>query len=323
MKLPLPARLKNWIRYCLKWFGYHKEFYSCYYVQKGICFYFNNKVHTCCYYGYIKENGTICDVNDSHLERKIRTKRRELFAAHRRGVSLGCMDCPCFKKDQWQQSDRIQHVVLNHFVSCNLNCVHCGYMKMDVKDTKHEHVLRAIKELFDSGGIRAGASFDIGGGEPSIQRGLDPIIEFILLKGSSIHINTNGTHYVDLYARGCLNGVISLTLTPDAGSRDVYLAIKGADYCAQVWQNIAHYVSSTGGKAEVKIILEAGNIADIGNMIDQLAAAKVKRFVVDMDLTIKPEDREKYRQSIRLLVDGAAERAISAIKGHHLPRELW
>ena len=316
-------RTKQMFRAARELLNSRREFESCQYVRDGIGFYFDNKVHTCCYYPFIKENGTICAVDDPLIARKIAEKKRGIFVQHRRGNHLGCRGCPCFRKAKWRQSGKIAHVTLNHFLSCNLHCRHCGYMNLLAKDTKHDLVLGAIKELYLGKLIDARTRFDVGGGEPSIQRGLDQIIEYVLSQGNAIHINSNGTTYINLYARGCRDGQIALTLTPDAGSREVYLDIKGSDLFDQVWNNIARYVDFTEGKVEVKCILEEGNVSDAENMLKQLEGTAVRRFVLDLDLNVPPAEYPKYLPAIGILKAGCLGHGISIVKGAHLPRMLW
>ena len=319
----VPVSLRRKLRTWQSKLGYAKWFYSCHYVEQGIAFYFNNMVHICCYYGGIKENGILCDVLDIENIGLLQKRRKEIFKRHRKGQTLGCETCARFDEKEWRQTLVIRHIVLNHFISCNLRCTHCGYMNKGYKDTKHEDVLYAIKHLKGRGLLSPSVTFDVGGGEPSMHRGLDPIIEYVLENGHRIHINSNGTHFVDLYAKGINQGLLSLTLTPDAGSPEVYAKIKGVDYCDTVWKNIARYVEATNGNIRVKVIVEAGNVEDMEAIAQQLAKTKVGNFNVDFDLNIPVEEYSNYSEAVRHLFEACRKLGIEPSRGTHFPNELW
>ncbi len=213
----------------------------------------------------------------------------------------------------------IKHVVLNHFVSCNLRCIHCGYINQAYKDTKHEDVLRVIKRLTDRGIISPSATYDIGGGEPSIQRGLDDIMQYLIQCRHKTHLNSNGTNYVELYSKGVNMGLISLTLTPDAGSNSVYLATKGADFCDTVWENIRRYVEATDGKAEVKIILEEGNIGDTDNMLERLVKSNTRRFCIDVDIGLPADKQGAFAEPFLRFKESCRQAGIQTRIGPHVP----
>jgi organic radical activating enzyme len=327
MRFSLPYRVKEVFHFLLNLFGIRPEFYSCIYISDAIVFRFNNMVHCCCHYSFIKENGVLAQVGDDNLVESIEASRRKLLDNHRRGIHMGCLGCPDFQKRRWVQSPKLHRVVLSHFLACNLKCEHCGYVRVQAKttrhDTKHEDVLDALKVLYKRGMIDRETCFDQGGGEPSIQVGLEKILEFVLSQGNIVHMNSNGTRYSDFFAKGCLEDRIRLTLTPDAGSREVYKTIKGADYFDQVWENISRYVETTKGKVEVKILLEEGNLGDVDNMLRMLVISKVKRFKLDMDLNIKPVDYRKYAYPIGYIRKACQEHGIEISRGPFVPSGLW
>ena len=88
-----------------------------------------------------------------------------------------CKNCVCLIKGYWGSHVRpISSITFNHFMACNLKCTHCGYRKemetTKLVDTKHEDVLNIVQKLVENKITLPNLLFDVGGGEPSISKGL-------------------------------------------------------------------------------------------------------------------------------------------------------
>ena len=117
--------------------------------------------------------------------------------------------------------------------------------------------------------------------------------------------------------------MFNLYLTPDAGSRDVYTKIKGADYFDNVLNNINQYIRKTNGKAIVKFIIDEGNIDDVENMISTSVKNNVQNIVLSFDLNIKPKDYDSYRNPVNKFIYLASKNNLKISLTDFVPKILF
>ena len=275
-----------------------KEFYSCNYIRHGINFTQDNRILVCCYTGS-DEISLYNPKTDKNIFQSIKKNRKKIISQLKKGcIPKCCQECVNLSKQNWSDTDKIESITLNHYKVCNLRCTHCGYFKnkeKQGKDTDDKFVLDTIKMLEAKNMTSSDYIVDIGGGEPSLNNRLDTTIAYFVANKHKIHINSNVARFKENYIDGIQNGFIKLTLTPDAGSREVYKKIKGADYFETVKENLKKYMSVAADKIEVKFILEEGNLSDIDNMINLCLECGVKNVVCSRDLNINECDFPKYK----------------------------
>lgn len=302
-----------------------KEYYSCANIRNGFNFYRNGKISSCCY--TVENDLIIGNIEDKDIIKKIEKFQNNLIKLHKKGlVPECCKNCTNFRKNKWNDriNKKLSWIPLNHYKICNLKCVHCGYRKNDdnEKDTNHDLVLNLLKKLHKKRKLRSDCTIAIGGGEPSINKGVEQILQFCLDKKYKALINSNGAKYSKIFADGVNKGLFALDLTPDAGSKEVYLKIKGADFFEIAWDNIKKYVKATDGKANVKFIIEEGNVDDIRNMINKSLEVGIKHVTLAFDLNIQKEDFEKYRKPINKFINLCKENDIRCDVSSFVPREI-
>lgn len=275
-----------------------KEFYSCGYIQHGINFAQDNRILTCCF----SNNDRLSLYNpklNKDIIKSLKKNRKSIISRMKKGnIPECCKGCVNLSKKHWSDTDKIQSITLNYYKICNLRCTHCGYFKnkeSQGKDTDDKFVLDTVKMLEHKNMTTPNYLVDVGGGEPSLNNKLDEIIAYFVANKHTIHINSYVAKFKENYIDGIQNGYIKLTLTPDAGSRDIYKKIKGADYFETVKENLKKYMSAASDRIEVKFILEEGNLCDIDNMINLCLECGVKNVVCSRDLNIKECDFPKYK----------------------------
>ena len=147
-------------------------------------------------------------------------------------------------------------------------------------------------------------------------------MQFCLDNNYKALINSNGAKYSEIITNGVNKGLFTLDLTPDAGSKEVYLKIKGADFFDITWENIKKYIQITDGKANVKFIIEEGNINDVQNMINKCLEVGVKHVTLAFDLFIKKEDFEGYRKPVNEFINLCKENDIKCNVSSFVPEEI-
>lgn len=304
---------------------FKKEYYSCSNIRCGFNFYRSNKVSSCC---YTPENElVITDINDPCVIQKVFNFQNNLIKLHKKGLAPDCCkNCVNFKKNKWpdKTDKKLSWIPLNHYKICNLKCVHCSYRKTDdnEKDSSHELVLKVIDKFNKKGKLKKDCTIAIGGGEPSINKGIEDILQYCLDNNLKALINSNGAKFSEKIAEGVNKGLFNLDLTPDAGSKEVYAEIKGVDCFDLTWKNIKEYIEKTEGKANVKFIIEEGNINDVWNMINTCKEKGVSHVTLAFDLNIKKENFEKYRKPVNEFIDLCKENEIKCNISSFVPREI-
>lgn len=306
-----------------------QEYCSCLYIQTGINFYPNNTIKMCCFSD--SPDADICKTDESieEITQKIIDKKRQMIEDFAQGKIYDCCKaCSCLAKANWGLSIKhISSITLNHYMTCNLKCTHCGYHKeMQVKkllDTDHGEVLSIIKKLKDLKFLDPNVQFDVGGGEPSLSKGLIEIVKYCTDNNHHVHINSNGAVFVPLFAAGANKGLINLTLTPDAGSQEVYAKIKGADYFHKTWDTIRQYMEACPSNVNVKFILEEGNVNDVENMVAMCVQNKVREVILNLDLNIPKQNYVLYVDSINKFRALCRDNNINLFRGPFIPQHLW
>ncbi len=306
-----------------------QEYLSCQYIHNGISFYPNNTIKMCCFSDSPDVDICNTDENIEIIVKKILDKKEQMIKDFAQGKIYDCCKgCASARTANWGFNlKQITSITLNHYMACNLKCTHCGYWKemenKKLSDTDHDVVLNIIKLLKEIKLVAPKVKFDVGGGEPSISKGLIGLVQYCIDNNHYVHINSNGAMFVPLFAEGANKGLINLTITPDAGSQEVYTKIKGADYFHKAWETIRQYMEACPKNVNVKFILEEGNINDVENMVDMCVKNNVKDVILNMDLNIPQSEQAKYFEPINKFRTLARINNLNICKGPFIPKNLW
>ena len=67
----------------------------------------------------------------------------------------------------------------------------------------------------------------MGGGEPSVNSKLEKLYDFAIERDIPTLILSNGARYIPKIAEGIQKGLFSICLSPDAGSKETFIKVKG------------------------------------------------------------------------------------------------
>ncbi|MDR3243116.1 MAG: radical SAM protein [Elusimicrobiota bacterium] len=290
----------------------------------------SGRIRVCCYglYDEVLDIYKTDFYNDfDGIIKRIKDKRIQMakLFKNKQTLPVPCKNCFYIKKgDSVIYRGSVNRVFFNHYMFCNLRCVHCGYVKYlgTIKDVNHEYVLKAVKYLDKMGYLDKDIRFVVGGGEPSLSKGIQEIIRYCVEHNYSTNISTNCAQYIEFWAQGVKKGLITLFLTPDAGSKEVYRAIKGADYFDIAWDNIGKYINTTSKGVIVKFILEKRNLHDIENMVNKCVEYKVREVTIAKDLGFHRKDYNELIEPIRFFRELLENNRIS-YNDSLIPKEIW
>ncbi|MDE5879971.1 MAG: hypothetical protein K2G99_08175 [Desulfovibrio sp.] len=296
---------------------------SCTLIRDGFNFYRSGKITACC--TRVDPELELAHIDDPDLPAKILAAQTRLRMRHKLGDAPAvCRTCPSFGAYDWDSypaRGAFTQISLNHFKKCNLKCVHCGYRRQDDSehDTPHEKVFAAIKNCIAAGILVPKPYLEVGGGEPSLARGIKDIMQHALENGWQGLINSNGAKFSQVFANGVNAGLFALLLTPDAGSRETYARIKGVDNFDNAWRNIGRYMAATAGKAIVKFILEEGNKHDIPAMVETAKTLGVQTLMLSMDMNLPTRCNPEYIAKAKEFYQLAGKNGLSVLHGAFLP----
>jgi radical SAM protein with 4Fe4S-binding SPASM domain len=198
---------------------------------------------------------------------------------------------------------------------CNLSCSWCsdlGIRQDAMVDLDYEIVLGLIRDLKEHG--CRGVVVE-GGGEPTIYKRFDEVIEYIATQGLAIGLITNGVKLPD---ERMLDKFSWIRVSLDASTRETFLKYKGVDRFAEVMENI-HRIAEHDTICGVGYVLAKDNQNDLEGLVEGLRELGVKyvhfRPVIDhpelsedIDLTYL----QKFNTAdFSVLVDALRENRVS------------
>ncbi len=206
-----------------------------------------------------------------------------------------CTNCPMLREAEWDDEDYIDNVLFAHWVACNSNCIYCGATTDEYVAKNHTdyNFYPAIKDMIERGIIIQSAKIDFAGGEPTVYPEFEDLLGIFTEKGfNDIYVNTSGIKFSPSIYDALLKNQITLTISIDAGTKDLHRKIKQVPSFEKVWSNIKKYSeaqqkSGANQKICLKYILVPG-MNDIKKEIDifykKAKSAKVDHVALSLDL---------------------------------------
>ncbi len=226
---------------------------SCDHIEHGLYFSTDFVCHCCHLNGKDIENEKILsnyhgEILDWQQILDAKMKKRE---AHQRGeFSPCCQNCPHLREADWEDEFYVNMLFLSHFTKCNSNCTYCftAEDKKRFNSFKEYSILPVLEDLAKNKSVHFDGTIFITGGEPTELKELDKIIEFFE-KNNQQHyfIQTSGIKYSKAIEQILEKGKATVTVSPDAGSKDTYKKIKRVNAFNKVMDNLKKYNEKTKG----------------------------------------------------------------------------
>ena len=283
-----------------------KDVFSCQYGYKRLYF-FGQQVSFCSIGNptqlrayptiYKNFNGKI-DIND--LAKKIQETREN---AKKGIVPQSCEGCHLIKDYIYNSKEKrypeIEYIQFSDYFLCNSRCLYCNsWITTELKDGKYVdkngstnsyEILPIIKQLIEKGMITTDTIFDFAGGEPTIYRQFEETIEYLLNFGiKHIEIFTNAIKYSKGIERGIEEGVINITVSIDAGTKEIHKKVKGVETYDTVYENLQKYLEKAKNKKQVQskyVIVDAINDTEneILNWIKTSKEIGIEKLFINAD----------------------------------------
>ena len=291
-----------------------EKYVSCKWLESGVCFdngVYGSNVKLCCYMSapgggnsMIFENykGSKIDWNEFF---RIKNEYRKI---QKSGDTVsGCVGCVFLEEKEWVQEDYIDCIIFDHFTKCNCACKYC-YTEEDKKrynKLKTYNIYPIIKDMFDKKIIRRGGAIGFGGGEPTILPEFDKLIDLFLKNGFwNLRVPSSGIKYSKIIEKGVASGQLTVVVSIDSSSREMYKKIKQVDAFNTVCKNLKKYAKvqqpNTQTVVTKYIIIPGTNDTkeEIDNWLKFNKENNIDRIVIDIEnswLTRYREDKPDER----------------------------
>lgn len=295
-----------------------REYTSCNWLQHGLSFE-NDHIEMCCLCCH--KGGGRLNIKDSYNGKglswdDIFDLKQKFIDDNVNGITdPRCEGCFNLVHRGWDDDEKyINYIHFNHWTHCNSDCIYC-YTKWDKKafnSRPHYKALPMLKELFKRKLFRPGGEVTFAGGEPTILNEFDDIIKCLLKNGADrITVHSSGIKYSKAIEQGIKEEKLSVCLSADSGTRDVFKQVKRVDKFDKFWENTRKYAEAQKN-IENKIYVETKFILipevntykeEIDKWLELSVEAGVKSVVADIENDYCKELRQENKEKPAYLVD--------------------
>lgn len=267
---------------------------SCNLILHGICFYPNELV-CCCYSPNEQVNGGMPPILFDNYKGEVISKN-ELFSKMKSFSSVFkngscpdvCQNCFQIQEKDWDESEYIDFITITHYTCCNADCIYCSNnLEIEERSNDKYNVMPFLMYLKNEGILKDNLELHLGGGEITIYKECESILEEFGIKGNAkIYAATNAIHFSENLYKAIQNGNTDVIISLDCGSRETFKRIKRIDAFDKVIENIYKYSSAKENKVTLKYILIPGindNMDEFKKFIDIVNNAKVSTVRLDIE----------------------------------------
>lgn len=280
----------------------NKKYYSCYWLNSGL--HFNrNQVRFCCY-EYLHSNGENVIFSDYrgeklNLDKYLIMKNQYKEMAKSGNFHPNCKNCIYLQEREWEDDDYIDHFIFNHWLNCNSKCIYCGQVYLPKNERRQYYdIYPILKDLKNNNYLKAtnDSCVVFGGGEPVLLKEFEKVMKFFLSENfTNIRVNSSGIKYSPALADALSMGAADIVISPDSGSREMYMKIKRVNAFDLVWKNLSYYSKKAKFPSSVKAkyILIPG-INDIKTEIDNFFNLVLKNEIKAVCLSVEQHWYDKF-----------------------------
>lgn len=255
-----------------------KKYVSCRFLESYMLFDQNRRIQFCCSDFGRNSSPTISIGNSNEQTLQNFIDVRDKLIGELNNPSLyaksncnSCMGCYEVKETYWSENRHLRHLNFIFDSFCNFKCSYCmaefeKKNKEELSDSV-EKALSFFRYLERSGQINKDTIIELAAGEITIHPLRDKVLSVI--EDYPVWFYSNASNYSDKIAEILAKGRSKLVSSVDAGTRETFAKVKGADIYDNVCENLKRF--SEHGFVVLKYIVLPGlndNEADINGFAE-------------------------------------------------------
>ena len=174
-----------------------------------------------------------------------------------------CIGCHLIKESNFYTSSKIDFIQFSDYCLCNSKCIYCNSWRTSVVQedgtvlstygvTDSYNIIPIIKMFIKKKLITSDTAIGFAGGEPTVYQYFEEALQLLLDFGTkNIKIYSNLIKFSNQISRGLKSGVIELTVSIDAGTKEIHRQIKGVDSYDIVYKNLKNYIDIAENKLQI------------------------------------------------------------------------
>ncbi len=283
------------------------EYQGCIFLERGINFDYNS-VTDCCilhhsnkglplllenYKGGLIDWEKIFEIKENRIQNQIKKTVYE------------CEGCYHLGNYEFSFEKKISEFHFSHCRLCNAKCIYCSkeYSEGDINFDTYP----VISDLIEKGYYKSGGEATFQGGEPTMMKHFNELIELFIKNGTSIRVHTSGIKFSPQVCDSLKQNKGSVVISLDCGSKKTYKKIKQVDCFEYVLDSIQKYSRANSDNVIVKYILIPGvndNINEIDKFFRIIKQYNIKKAALDIEVKYADKYNNKdVSPHIFLLVD--------------------
>ena len=283
---------------------------GCVFLEEGINFE-NNKVCDCC----ISHNDgrglpvLIEKYNGEPIDwEKLFDIKAKRIEAQKQATIYDCEGCYHLCNYEYRNERKISEFHFTQCRLCNSRCIYCsGEYSMGQINYS---VYPIISDLMEKGYYKAGGEATFQGGEPTLMKDFDNVVNLLYKNGTRIRVHSSAIKYSETVEEALRNDKATIVISLDSATEKVYKKIKRVDAFKIVCNNIEKYVSAAGEYSQniiIKYVIVPGfndSVFEISKFFKLMKKLKVKTVAVDIEVGYaRKYDNKNVSPHIYLLYD--------------------
>ena len=296
------------------------KYISCWWINSGL--HFNrNQVRFCCY-EYLHSNNDNIIFNNYKGQKLDYSKYFEIKNLYKKrakenNLPVNCQNCIYLEEKEWDEENYIDHFIFNHWLNCNSNCIYCGqrYLPKN-QQIQYYDIYPVLKDIKSNGLLKNTKTSCVvfGGGEPLLLKEFEKLMKFFITEGfHNIRINSSGIKYSKALENALKENAASLVISPDCGSRNMYMKIKQVDCFDTVWNNIklySKYANNNSVKVKYIVIPKINDTKEeIDKFFNMVQKSNINSISVSIEQNWYHRNYPNFPDNIFLIFDYFIEKA--------------